>query len=172
MDYQPGQVLGLRDFTVTEKTAVISDCGTYRYDLWRKWAPGRMKRGYVVFIGLNPSTADDKEDDQTIRKCIGFARRWDYDALCMLNLFAVRAREPHDMLVHPAPIGPDNDDWIRMDTAGASMVIAAWGNDGGHKSRDHQVRDLFPRLYCLKRNKDGTPAHPLYLPGHLNPIPL
>jgi hypothetical protein len=76
-----------------ERSATISPCRMFRYALWRRWGSGP----YAMFIGLNPSTADEQNDDPTIRRCIGFAQSWGYDALCMANLFAYRATKPTDM---------------------------------------------------------------------------
>lgn len=73
------------------KTAEISSCGKYRYELTRTWDPQKMM---VCFIGLNPSTADAENDDATIRKCIGFAQRWEYGGILMLNIFAFRTVSP------------------------------------------------------------------------------
>jgi len=72
--------------------AEISDCQRYRYALWRRWADGPA----VLFVMLNPSTADARSDDPTIRRCIGFARSWDYAAVLVANLFALRTPTPAD----------------------------------------------------------------------------
>ena len=78
------------------KTATFSECRKYRYTLWRRW-DGLFASGYAMFIGLNPSTADETNDDPTIRRCIGYARDWGYGGLCMTNLFAFRATLPKNM---------------------------------------------------------------------------
>lgn len=152
--------------TVIERSAVISACGNYRYELWRRWSDERA----CVFIGLNPSTADATLDDPTIRKCIGYARRWGYGALCMVNLFAWRATDPRDMLTAADPVGPANDYHLNKATAEAHMIIAAWGAHGGHMDRDREVIAMFPRLHALHRTKSGAPGHPLYLPGNAAPF--
>ena len=87
-----------------ESSATFSHCRKYRYTLWRNWA-GLMPtgKGYAMFVGLNPSTADETNDDPTIRRCIAFAKAWGYDALCMTNIFAFRATNPMVMLAQPAP---------------------------------------------------------------------
>jgi hypothetical protein len=149
-------------------SAVLSPCRRYRYELWRRWSDAP----YVMFVGLNPSTADEALDDPTIRRCVGYAKRWNFGGSCMVNLFAYRATQPKDMLVQLDPIGPDNDLTLKTLSQGAGIVIAAWGKDGTHKGRDKQVIALMPRLHCLKRNRDGTPAHPLYLKSDATPVPL
>lgn len=125
-----------------------------------------------MIIGLNPSTADEKEDDPTITRCIEFARSWGYGGLCMANLFAFRATEPADMFAASNPIGPGNDEWLIRLAEGAGVVVAAWGNGGLHLGRSNDVKQLLTDLHGLKINKTGEPAHPLYLKASLRPIPL
>lgn len=156
-----------------EKAALISRCGRYRYWLQRLWDENRPP---LVFIGLNPSTADALVDDPTIRRCIGFARDWGYGGIYMLNLFAYRTRDPAEMIAEKDPFGPENEYWLRntaelADEPGSEiMVIAAWGNDGVHLNHDKEVVKMFPNLKCLGVNKSGQPKHPLYLPKTTKPI--
>ena len=82
------------DYPARPRHAVFSPCRTYRYALSRVWAADKP---YALFIGLNPSTADETLDDPTIRRCIDFAKRWGYGGLVMANLFAYRATEPSEM---------------------------------------------------------------------------
>lgn len=152
-----------------ECSAVFSDDRRYRYELWRRWAPG----AYAMFIGLNPSTADETTDDPTIRRCIGFAKSWGFSALCMTNLFAFRATDPKLMKVEPFPIGGVDNDLALVSLAeAAGIVIAAWGVDGNHRERDAVVRSLIPNLQCLGTTKGGHPRHPLYLKKDVTPIPF
>jgi hypothetical protein len=148
--------------------AVFSDCRTYRYTLWRTWDEGKPQ---VAFIGLNPSTADEAQDDPTLLRCIGFARQWDYGSLVVVNLFAYRSAAPVDLKRAPYPVGDENDAWICSSTAGARLTIACWGNHGSHMQRDQAVRKLATNLYCLRITRQGQPAHPLYQPSRLLPIP-
>ena len=80
-----------------------------------------------MFVGLNPSTADETNDDPTIRRCISFAQAWGYEGLCMTNLFAFRATEPSDMMKSPDPVGPENDQALINLAESAGVVVAAWG---------------------------------------------
>ena len=148
-----------------EKDADFSPCRKYRYALWRIW--GRIT-GYAMFIGLNPSTADETDDDPTIKRCIAYAKDWGYSGLCMTNLFAYRATKPKDMKAAADPIGPDNDQWLRDAGSQASIIIAAWGCDGSYLDRDKAVREMFPTLHYL-RLTNKQPWHPLYLPKDLKP---
>lgn len=123
-----------------------------------------------MFIGLNPSVADETKDDPTIRRCIRFARDWGYDSLCMANLFAFRATKPAEMKQSRDPIGPDNDLMLKELAHSAGVVVAAWGVHGTHKRRDQLVRQRVSGLHYLRLTKDGHPGHPLYLPASLRPV--
>ena len=133
----------------------------YRYTLWRVWEDNR---GYVQFIGLNPSTADETLDDPTIRRCVGFAKVWGYGAICMTNIFAFRATQPPDMFVATDPIGPENDFWLSRTAREASLIVAAWGIHGKYLDRNKDVMALIPGMKCLRFTKGGYPQHPLYIP--------
>lgn len=149
------------------KSATFSEDRVYRYTLTRSWSPDL---GICTFIGLNPSTADEYSDDPTIRRCIEFAKAWGYGELKMLNLFAYRATDPRVMKAVPDPVGPKNME--RLQTFGrlSDMVIAAWGTHGNFRGQGEAVKKLIPNLHYLRLNKDGSPAHPLYLPKTLKPI--
>jgi hypothetical protein len=149
-----------------ESSATFSPCRTYRYALWRKWGSGP----YAMFIGLNPSTADELTNDPTIRRCIAFARGWGYDALCMANLFGYRATKPIDMKKASDPVGPENDNILSRLASDAGIAIAAWGTNGTYKGRDQSVKQLVPNLHYLRMTKGGHPSHPLYLPANLLPV--
>jgi hypothetical protein len=149
-------------------TATFSPCRRYRYTLERKWIGGI---GTINFIGLNPSTADESQDDPTIRRCVGFAKSWGFSALCMLNLFAFRATDPRDMMDAADPIGPDNEATLeRYVNAEGATTIAAWGAGGWYRGRGPFLHDIYPQLKMLKLTKGGHPAHPLYLPKTLTPL--
>ncbi|MBM5458536.1 DUF1643 domain-containing protein [Pseudomonas sp. P66] len=148
--------------------AILSPCRAYRYALWRSWPGGT---GYVCFIGLNPSTADETLDDPTIRKCVAYAKAWGYAGMVMVNVFGFRATKPKDMLAAVDPVGPDNDSFLLQYAGGAAVVVAAWGNHGEHQGRFRSVAAMVPKLHCLKVTGLGHPSHPLYLKGDLLPIP-
>ncbi|MDB6017709.1 MAG: hypothetical protein JWR19_2198 [Pedosphaera sp.] len=143
----------------------------HRYTLWREFDLFSSK--FVMFIGLNPSTADETQDDNTITRCIGFAQSWGYGAICMTNLFAFRATLPPDMRAAPDPIGPDNMKWINAVAGEADLIIAAWGIDGTFKNQSRELLkasiEWKKPIYCLAINKGGTPKHPLYVLGSTHP---
>ena len=144
---------------LVNKNATFSDCRKYRYSLSRTW-DGKKKT--VLFIGLNPSTADEKIDDPTIRRCINYAQSWGYGSLLMVNLFAYRATTPTELKNVNNPIGNDNDLHIVELLKKVDLAVAAWGNEGSLLNRDKEVKKIIPNLMCLKINKSGQPAHPLY----------
>lgn len=152
--------------------AVLSPCRLYRYALWRRWADGPQ----VLWVMLNPSTADETEDDPTIRRCIAFSESWGFGALAVANLFALRSTDPK-ALYHCGddPIGTENDAWLGRLATESSLIVAAWGNHGSCCDRDIVVRALLdnPRgtLKVLRLTAQGQPSHPLYLPTGLDPIP-
>lgn len=145
--------------------AEISECGTYRYVLRRDIGqPSRWVKP-CLFIMLNPSTADEVQDDPTIRRCIGFAEREGCTSLTVVNLFALRATDPRELKKHADPIGPLNDQRIEemIDEHSLGIVVAAWGAHPMAKKRGMNVRAKFGPFKCLGITKDGQPKHPLYL---------
>lgn len=159
------------------KDAVISQCGQYRYLLMRVWDSGLP---VLIIIMLNPSTADALLDDPTIRRGIAFARREGFGGIIVINLCAFRATQPDDMKKADDPIGPINDDQIRLlfELAASSgvPVLAAWGANGTFRNRDTEVRlialETGVDLVCLGTTKDGHPRHPLYVAGDQPLVPF
>jgi len=149
------------------KNATFSSCRTYRYSLSRVWD---KKKKYVLFIGLNPSTANEEADDPTIRRCVNYAKDWGYGGFMMVNLFAYRTTLPSNLKKVKYPIGSKNDKYIVILSKKAVITVAAWGNNGNLYSRDKQVINLVSSLMCLKITKSGQPAHPLYLKNDLKLI--
>jgi hypothetical protein len=143
-----------------EKDAIFSDDRIFRYVLWRIWD---RTKPLVTFIGLNPSTADEEADDQTIKKCVGFVKRWGYGGLYMVNLFAFRATRPRELLKSSDPVGPNNDEWIEKILKKADLVVGAWGNHGSLLGRGQYFVKNIPNFHYLKINKSGHSAHPLYI---------
>ena len=142
------------------KNATFSSCRTYRYSLSRIWD---KKKKYVLFIGLNPSTANEEEDDPTIRRCVNYSKDWGYGGFIIVNLFAYRTTLPSNLKKVKYPVGSENDKYIVKLSKKADITVAAWGDNGNLYNRDKQVLSLVPNLLCLKINKSGQPAHPLYL---------
>ena len=149
-----------------QKAATFSPCRKYRYVLSRTWDDTKPM---VLFIGLNPSTADETNDDPTLIRCINFAKAWEYGGVCIANLFAYRATKPKDLLARKSVIGKDNNHWLVKLAGDADIVVAAWGNHGQYQHRASQVKAMITPLYYLKLTQQGQPSHPLYLKADLTP---
>ncbi len=143
-----------------QRSAVFSPCRKFRYSLSRAWD---CDLSTVMFVGLNPSTADDQRDDPTVRRCIGFARDWGFGSLVLVNLFAYRATNPSDLLLVANPIGPANDASILKNLKSAARIVVAWGIHGSYLDRDQHVLSLLPQADCFGVTQNGAPRHPLYL---------
>lgn len=150
------------------KGANISPCEKYRYALWRIWDEDKPM---LLFIMLNPSTADASADDPTIRRCMRFAAGWGYGGIYVCNLFAFRSTSPEGLKTAEDPIGRLNDAIIKAYLKISYTVCFAWGTKGGFMNRDKAVADIctFPGAVCLEKTKDGHPKHPLYVKGDIRP---
>ncbi|KKN50921.1 hypothetical protein LCGC14_0627860 [marine sediment metagenome] len=145
-----------------QRGAKFSPDRIYRYRLWRIWD---NRKGIVLFIGLNPSTADENINDPTIRRCIGFAMGWGYSGMFMGNIFAFRNTYPEILKIcNVDPLGAENDKELRAMNSEALQTVLCWGNDGLYKGRGDIVVNMFPDAYSFGYTKQGQPKHPLYLP--------
>ena len=146
-----------------ESGAIFSPCGRYRYALWRVWDNSLPM---VTFIGLNPSTANQDQDDPTIRRVKAFAKDWGFGGINMVNLFGIISPYPEILTTDPNPVGVENDRWIKTKVEESEKVIFAWGNFKEADERAKSVIAQIPDAFCLKRNKNGSPGHPLYIPAN------
>lgn len=162
------------------RTAIFSRDRTYRYTLRIIW---NEADGLIQFIGLNPSTADEIQDDNTVRRCKRFAQRWGYGGMIMTNIFAFRSTDPGRMKSHPNPTGETgrftsgrrvftnrNDFHLFETRKEVAKAVAAWGNHGLHLDRSSAVLKLLRDLHCFRVTKLGQPEHPLYMPYSIAPV--
>ena len=150
-------------------SAIISDCGRYRYRLERI-GPGE---GSTAIIMVNPSTADAEQDDHTIRKLRGFGERHNWGRLIVGNLFAYRATDVRELGRVDDPIGrPENWHYLNGMLGEADRIIVAWGPVAKQPRhlrdtwRDipHLARQWGKGLLCIgSPAKCGHPKHPLML---------
>lgn len=163
-----------------KRGAEISECGTYRYMLWRDW--GEVVKNTVTFVMLNPSTADGEVDDPTIRRCIGFTRDWGFTAFNVVNVLAYRATKPHDIPTTnlETAIGPENARWIEFALMGSDLIVPAWGSFRNPFMQAYEIageiiarvsRNLMIPVEALVLNADGSPKHPLYVPSDVTRVP-
>ena len=154
-----------------EKDATFSLDREFRYSRSRIWDADKEK---VLFIMLNPSTADADNDDPTIRRCIGFAKSWGFGGLYVCNLYGYRATDPNELVkranLRMQIIGFANSDEMRRISRRCEKVVFAWGAKKIGKLHEIVVNDvckLFPDAYYIAQSKDGHPRHPLYLKADL-----
>lgn len=165
------------DLTITRRWAAFSQDRRHRYllgrqfqaaqgDLLSGWAAPR--EGACVWVMLNPSVADERGEDPTLRRCISFSAAWGFRELQVVNLFSAVATDPEHLLALEDPNGPRADAELRAALRRATQVVVGWGARGGHLRRDTQVRTWLRRLkvpvVCLGVTQEGQPKHPLYLP--------
>ncbi len=154
--------------------AIFSPCRQYRYLLMRRVG---LAEQTCLFIMLNPSTADETQDDPTVRRCMGFARRWGFGVLVVVNIFAYRATDPQELYdLGGTAEGPENDFHIVVAAENADKIVAAWGNHGELRGRGAVVSgitDYFKeKRFHLALTKRGQPRHPLYVAKDFEPIPM
>ena len=176
--------------------ARISADTKYRYKLWREWRGTHDPKHWrwfgakdgagaelgdplsVLFVMLNPSTADSEADDATIRKCVGFAKRWRYERMEVVNLFAYRATSPRDLFAAKASgadiIGWQNQECVQEMVADAGLIVCAWGgNAEGFEFHTEEVRGwLGEKQFQLGLTRSGHPRHPLYVPYNQQLLPM
>lgn len=144
----------------------------YRYSLHRMWGDGSQSDWRtVLWIMLNPSTADENVLDPTLRKCQEFTRLWGFDGFEVVNLFALRSTDPSGLYEVADPVGPENDAFIYRAAQRNELIVCGWGQEQLARNRAHAVLEMLKpfTLRCLRVNKDGSPQHPLYV-AYANPL--
>lgn len=166
--HDPGGKVRLRLAAGVNGDAVMSEDGRYR-QIMRRWLGDAFPDHYILFIGMNPSTADASVDDPTCAREWNFARREGFSAMVKCNVGDYRATDPK-MLVAPGvvAVSPDNIPAIRQAARGAARVVLCHGKL--NKALAHAGRELVEALrgdgvtlWCFGTNADGSPKHPLYL---------
>lgn len=153
-----------------QRTASFSRDRRYRYDLGRWWDEGAT----LTWVMLNPSMADARTDDPTIRRCMSFSQAWGFGALRVVNLFALRTPDPNALLEAADARGPRGSRALRLALRDADAVVAAWGNVHPRlPGRATEVRRMLPAdAWCLGVTGRGEPRHPLYVAGATQPATL
>lgn len=168
---RPGTVLRSHCAEGVASIAVYDSTEVYRYFLRRIWD---QSAEVVAFIGLNPSTATELQNDPTVNRCQNFARLWGYGGFVMLNAFGLRSTDPRGLKQIHDPIGPLNDAYIELGANSAARVICCWGTHAQLQNRQQQLLSLLAThaLECFRLTKAGYPNHPLYLRNDSQPIPF
>lgn len=149
-------------------SAVLSPCGNYRYRLERDIG---MFGPVAAVIMVNPSTADAKVDDATIRRLIGFGKRLGWSKVIVGNVFAYRATDIRELARVNDPIGLDNNGHLEQILGAAEVAIVAWGTVSklppALRERWRAVSDIAASLAvplkCFGVANDGHPRHPLMI---------
>jgi hypothetical protein len=160
--------------TMTASSAGISSCKRYRWWLYRELVSAGKAR-LIIWVMMNPSTADHSKNDPTINKVMSYSKSWGFTDLLVLNIYAIRSTQQANI---KGRVGSRNDWWLSTIFSYASRhnipVICAWGRN--HKDRGDEVRELAKqsgiKLLCLEHATNREPKHPLYLRKTLRPTPL
>lgn len=163
----------------TMATANLSGDERYRWSLMRSWVSVNgdglftYKPRVACFIGLNPSVADADIDDPTLRRCVRFAQRLNYDSMYMMNLFAYRGSNPNVLLQVDNPVGVMCDSYLQQAINDSDLVVCCWGAVGKLLNRDRDVYEMIPKdkAMCFGLTKGGMPKHPLYLANTVKLMP-
>lgn len=151
--------------------AVFSPCKTYRYRLWRTWDATKKT---IVFLMLNPSIADENQNDPTVERCQRRAMSMGFGGLQVVNIFGLVSTDPQGLYTCDDPVGPENNEAILEAVKDAGMVVCAWGTHGEHVNRAREVVELLKSAgvspQCLGQNADGSPKHPLYVSYAVSPV--
>jgi hypothetical protein len=146
----------------TTKGAIFSDDGMYRYALWRTWSAYKPP---LMFIGLNPSTANQLNNDPMITRLITRANIDGYGGLLAGNIYGLVSSNPDKLITTPDPIGTETDVYLCQMIGMAKTILCAWGSfSAASVSRINDVLAMISDPYCLGLNRDGRPKHPLYIP--------
>ena len=156
-----------------EDGAVFSDDRKCRFMLWRHINPvGRE----VVFIMLNPSSAGAHHDDPTVKKCMKYAWQWGYGRLKVLNVYPHVSTDPRRL---DRSLGRSQNllqfDQLRQTslvTTDADRIVCAWGKHAKPDDTQEILRRIgqHPSVWALRKNRDGSPQHPLYIPAAVEPV--
>lgn len=154
----------------------ISDCGNYKYWLTKEWDKDLPR---VMYIILNPTTADSEIDNQTLKKCIGFAKGWGYGSVEVFNLFSYITKDLNILKNiieengEEAAIGPENDEWIKIAVEKADLIVLAWGNKGEEfRDRTEKILNILKgkKVKCLGKTAKKQPRNPRTLAYYISPV--
>jgi len=155
--------------TGVRASADVSPCGRWRRSLVRDWTPPGQAPRAILWVGMNPSTADAQVDDPTCAREQGFSRAWGFTRYLKGNALDWRATFPGDIPLDPAlACTPEGHRALERMAQEAEIIVAGWGKlppKLAHLSRgaaDVLLASGKP-IFCLGRNGDGSPKHPLYL---------
>lgn len=139
-----------------KRGATFSECGNYRYVLWRIWDESKPM---AMCVGLNPSTANGEKDDHTIRLLIKYIGELGFGGFRMMNLYALIDSKPEALSACPDPV-KENDKYLQLIAEDSDEIIFCWGQFKQAEWRAKKVKAMFPNSKCFMKSKSGTPVHP------------
>jgi hypothetical protein len=143
----------------------------FRYAFGRWWGEPDPATT-VVWVLLNPATGDtERRPRPTLARCITRSRELRATGLLIVNLFAFRHTDPMTLRTAADPVGPANDDVLRVTTRAGARTVVAWGSHGGLHGRSAGVGPLLTAPTCLGRTRRGEPRHPLYVASNAPLVP-
>ena len=130
-----------------------------RYSLKREWD---SSKGLLLYIMLNPSMADDKNDDPTIRRLINFTKKFNYGGFLVGNIFTKITPNPKEVDKSRGMTNKNFNELLKLINK-VDEVVYAWGN---LTDEPKELKYLVKSPKCFGKNFNGTPKHPLYLPSN------
>lgn len=128
-----------------------------RYSLKREWDKSKNK---ILYIMLNPSKADDKKDDPTIRRLVNFTKKFNYGGFLVGNIFTTITPNPKEIDKSKGISGRNLEELLKLINT-VDQIVYAWGNT---IEEPQLLKELVLSPKCFGKNFNGTPKHPLYLP--------
>jgi len=144
-----------------KKGAFFSKDKKYRYLLTRSWDKTKPS---CCFICINPSKANDTDNDNTVTSCINKAKDLGFGSIEMVNLFGLVDTNRDLLYEIKDPVGPENDKYLKNSVNRCDKIIVAWGNGGNYMNRDMVILEILKKsgktISCLAKNDGGQPRHP------------
>jgi len=129
-----------------------------RYSLKREWDKSKNK---ILYIMLNPSLADDKNDDPTIRRLVSFTKKYNYGGFLVGNIFTTITPNPKE-IDKSKGISDKNFEKLLKLINKVDQIVYAWGDN---IEEPQLLKELVLNPKCFGKNLNGSPKHPLYIPS-------
>lgn len=158
------------------KYASLSDDKRHRFLLTRKWKTQKEERyilglyGEVLWILLNPSNANDTIDDPTIKKIVTFTDRMGFTSLSVVNLYSYISSSP--AVLWNEQTREERKDlnfaYIKAAADKATRIMFTWGDYQVAHTMGAKITAMLLAngnriFYCLGKNVNGSPKHPVRL---------
>lgn len=171
--HDPGGQRMIRLPDELRSSAEFSDGRIFRQKLMRDWTAEGQQTRTILWLGMNPSTADLNFNDPSCHREFLFSRQWGYTRYLKGNILDYRATHPRDI---PRDLGAArtqrNLEAIREMAAEAESVVIAHGNMlKRHQPAIDDVLGVVAQsgapLFCLGLTGKGFPRHVLPVPANV-----